>query len=149
MRKGTKEQLETVNQQLKEMISLYRGVVSQAGISENEFWIWYALVNMEGEYTQQDICGIWSLSKQTVNTIITHMVQKGHVVLETIPNTRNRKRIKLTEVGRGYGESLVLPVFAAEQRAYERLPEEEQLVCTRVLGNYVALLREELYGTEV
>ncbi len=148
MNRSTKEQLEIVNQQIKELVSIYRVAVSRSGISENEFWIWYSLVNMEGPYTQQDICGLWSLTKQTVNTIITNMARKGYLTLEVIPGTRNKKRITLTEEGRAYGESLVLPAFSAEERAYERLSEAERQICTQVLGKYVNLLKEELYGTE-
>lgn len=55
---------------------------------------------MEGEHSQQDICSMWSLPKQTVNTIITHMVQKGFASLEVVPGTRNRKTIHLTEAGK-------------------------------------------------
>ncbi len=148
MERSTKEQLEQINQQIKELVSIYRGAVSHSGISENEFWIWYALVNMQGEYSQQDICGLWSLSKQTVNTIITHMVQKGYITLEMIPGTRNRKRILLTEAGRAYGERLVMPVSMSERRALERLPMEDRELCTQILGKYIRILKEEIYGTE-
>ncbi len=148
MDSSTKEQLEIINQQIKELVSIYRVAVSRSGISDNEFWIWYALVNMGGEFTQQDICGLWSLSKQTVNTIITHMAQKGYVKLEVIPGTRNRKRITLTEEGRIYGEKIVMPVSLGEQRTLERLPKDELELCTNVLGKYISILKEEINGTE-
>lgn len=144
----TKGQLETINQQIKEMVGVYRGVVGRSGISENEFWIWYALIIMEGDYSQQDICSSWSLSKQTVNTIVTHMVRKGLAYLEVVPGTRNRKIIRLTEDGRAYGEDLVREVFEAEGRAFQRLSEAERIACTTALGRYIDLLKEEIYGTK-
>ncbi len=144
----TKGQLETINQQIKEMVGVYRGVVGRSGISENEFWIWYALIIMEGDYSQQDICSSWSLSKQTVNTIVTHMVRKGLAYLEVVPGTRNRKIIRLTEDGRAYGEDLVREVFEAEGRAFQRLSEAERIACTAALGRYIDLLKEEIYGTK-
>lgn len=148
MENSAKEQLEVINRQIKELMGVYRGIVSRSGISENEFWVWYTLIIMEGEYSQQDICGFWSLSKQTVNTIVKHMVRKELASLAVIPGTRNRKVIRLTEAGRKYGESLVRPISDAESRAFIRLPETDRLACTAILGKYINLLKEEIYGTE-
>ncbi|MGI6546174.1 MAG: MarR family winged helix-turn-helix transcriptional regulator [Fastidiosipilaceae bacterium] len=121
------KQLETLIQLFKELAGVYRRAVSHIGISENEYWIWYTLTVFDDEYTQQDICALWSLPKQTVNNIITHMVQKNYAVLEVVPNTRNRKIIRLTETGRQYGVDLVTPIYNAEERALDRLNPEEIL----------------------
>ena len=64
MKQTTKEQLELINQQMKELTGIYRSAVSALGVSENEFWIWYALVNMEEELSQQDICCMWAFSNR-------------------------------------------------------------------------------------
>lgn len=48
---------------------------------------------MQEEYSQQDICNAWSLSKQTVNSIVSNMVKKGYVYLEMVPGSKNRKFI--------------------------------------------------------
>lgn len=105
------------------------------------------LVYIDGfddEYTQQDICALWSLPKQTVNNIITHMVQKNYAVLEVVPNTRNRKIIRLTETGRQYGVDLVTPIYNAEERALDRLNPEEILACAKSLSKFTGILKEEL-----
>lgn len=145
MDSNTKEQLELLNQQIKELVGIYRGSVSHLDISENEFWIWYSLVILDGEYSQQDICSLWSLSKQTVNTIITHMTRKNLVSLEVVPGTRNRKIIRLTEAGKEYGKSIVMPISEAEQRAFEKLPHKYRTAFTSALGNYIDVLKEEIY----
>ncbi len=145
---ATKEQMETINQQIKDLASIYRNAVSDIGISENEFWIWYALINIDGVFSQQDICGIWSFSKQTVNTIISHMVKEKYATLEVVPGTRNRKNIRLTAEGRRYGESIILPITGAEQRALDRIPMDERAACAAVLSKYINLLREEIHRTE-
>lgn len=148
MENKAREHLEIINQQIKELVGVYRSIVSRSGISENEFWIWYTLIVMEGEYSQQDICSTWSLSKQTVNTIITHMVQKEYAVLEVIPGTRNKKNIRLTVTGKKYGESIVKPVWEAENRAFERFPAEDMIACSTALERYINILKEEIYGAE-
>lgn len=148
MNREAQEQFEAITQQIKELVGLYRGAVSRMGISENEFWLWYALIIMDGEYSQQDICGMWSLPKQTVNTIVLQMAQKGYVSLEVVPGTRNRKIIRLTEAGRTYGERIVLPISEAEQRTFDRLPPEDRAACSAAITRYISILKEELYGTE-
>jgi len=141
-------QMEVINQQIKEIEGIYRGAFGRMGISENEFWIWYALTAMSGEYSQQDICCMWSLPKQTVNTIIMHMTRKNLVSLEAVPGSRNRKVIRLTEAGREYGKEIVLPILEAEHRAFRRLPEENRTAFTVAIGRYISILREEIHGTE-
>lgn len=136
-------QLELVNRQIKELAGVYQNALSHKDISVNEFWIWYTLLIIGGEYSQQDICCAWSLSKQTVNTIITNMVKRGFAVLETVPGTRNRKNICLTEAGRIYGENIVRPVFNAEQRAFAKLSKEERTMFIKILGNYVDYMKTE------
>lgn len=135
---------EMLNLEIQDFIGIYRSAVGRFGMSENEFWIWYALIALDGGYSQQDICGILSLSKQTVNTIVGHMVRKGFAFLTVIPGTRNRKRICLTEAGKRYGEGVVRPLFNAERRALEKLPEEERTVCAAVFRKYISLLKEEM-----
>lgn len=139
-----KSQLTLLNQQTKELIGLYRKSVSRLHISENEFWIWYTLMAMEGAFTQQDICNLWSLSKQTVNTIITHMTQKGFITLESMPNARNRKIICLTPEGRVYGTQAVLPIISADLRAFSKLPPEIRDTFAYGMAQYLQAFKEEL-----
>lgn len=144
MDNAIKEQLEIFNQQMKELTGIYKSAVSNLNISENEFWIWYALINMEDELSQQDICDIWSFSKQTVNTIVSHMVKDGYATLEVVPGTRNRKNIHLTKKGKDFGEDLIIPIFNAEVRALERIPQEERSACLKALDKYIGLLKDEI-----
>jgi len=144
MHKGVKDDLDMISQQLKELERVYRRAVSKSGMSENEFWIWYALLVVGGEYSQQDLCGIWSIPKQTANTIVANLVKKGYVSLEMIPGTRNRKRIRLSEEGKQYGTRVVMPIYQAEQRTLEKLPEWERKNCLDILRRYISILKGEL-----
>jgi len=75
------------------------------------------------------------------------MVENGLAYLEAVPGTRNRKLIRLTEKGRQTGESIVMPIFEAEQRAFCKLPSEDQRAFLSVLGKYISTLHQELPGT--
>lgn len=136
--------LETINQQIKELSAYYHQAASRLSITGNEFWVWYALLILGGEQSQRSICETWSLPKQTVNSVISGMIRRGHVYLEVIPGTRNKKVIRLTEEGRAFGEDAVRRIYAAEQRALEKMLPQERQDCARLLSKYTSLLRQEL-----
>ncbi|WP_312445474.1 MarR family winged helix-turn-helix transcriptional regulator [Lacrimispora sp.] len=139
-----KKQQGILNQHEKELTAIYRSAAIKSGISDSELWVWYALLVLGGEYSQQNICDIWSLPKQTVNSVIANLTKKGYVFLETVPGTRNRKIIRLTEAGKEFGENRVLHIYEAEQRAIEKMPEQELKTFIALMGKYITLLREEI-----
>lgn len=139
-----KNYIELLNKQIKELIGIYRNTVKDLDISESEFWIWYTLVAMDGEYSQQDICSIWSLPKQTVNTVVSHLKRKKYAVLEAAPLRRNRKIIRLTKEGREYGEKMILPISSAEKRAFDKISTSELDLATIAFGKYIECIRGEL-----
>ena len=145
MKEKTKQHLEVLNQQIKELAGIYHQAATGLGISDNEFWVWYTLLVMGEEYSQQDICETWSLPKQTVNSIVANMVKKEFIKLEVIPGTRNRKLLRLTDIGKSYGEAIVRPIFEAEYRTIVRLSEQERQVCISLMGKYIRYLKEELH----
>lgn len=85
MNYNRKEQLQAMNRQIKELSGVYRSALSRLGLSENEFWIWYALLIMEEAYSQQDLCDEWSLSKQTVKYDHHRYGEKGLCRVEGCP----------------------------------------------------------------
>lgn len=145
MNEDVERQLKMLNMQVRELVSVYHTVASKSGVSDNEFWVWYALLYFEGNLSQQDICDKWFLPKQTVNTIIANLTKSGLVSLKQIPGSRNRKSICLSERGREYGESIVRRVYEAEHNTLSRLTEQERQTCIELMGKYIALLKEEIY----
>ncbi|WP_148408798.1 MarR family winged helix-turn-helix transcriptional regulator [Murimonas intestini] len=144
MQPESKKLLEIFNQQFKELTAIYHRAASQHDISDNEFWVWYALFALDGEQSQQSICEMWSLPKQTVNSVVSGMIKKGLVYLETIPGTRNKKVIRLTEAGQKFGEKVILNVYEAEQRAIGQISPQQLQLCTELLAKYISLLDEEI-----
>ena len=144
MEEQIKQSLEAINQHIKELAGIYHQAASGLGVSDNEFWVWYTLLVMGEDYSQQDICDLWSLPKQTVNSVVMNMVKKGYITLEVVPGTRNRKLLRLTKAGRRYGETVVQPVSEAECRTVSRLSEQERQLCVSLLGKYITYLKEEL-----
>lgn len=146
MSEQIKKQLSHLNKQVKELTAIYHHAAIKAGLSDGEFWVFYALLLLDGEYSQQDICDMWSLPKQTIHSVITTLAKKGYVFLETIPGSRNKKIIRLTQDGKNISENTMSGIFQAEQRALARLTEQERQLYLSLLVKYTSLLQEEMQG---
>ena len=144
MDKKTRDQIDLINQKTKELNALYRLAAYKSNISDGEVNIWSVLLNCDEEYSQQDLAELLSLPKQTVNSLITRMIQKEFVVLEHDPGTRNRKVIRLTEAGRHFGEQHVKWIFDAEQRAMEDTDPQEIMAYISMLEKYISRFRKEI-----
>lgn len=144
MNNDIKKQVEVFNQQVKDLAGIYHRAASKCGVSDNEFWVWYTLIATGEEYSQQDICEMWSLPKQTINSVIAHLREKGYLSLEVVPGTRNRKIIRLSESGKAFGKKIVTPIYEAEQRTLAKLTAQEREQCVAFMIKYVAAFREEL-----
>ena len=148
MDKNTRDQIDLINQKIKELNALYRLAAYKSNISDGEVNIWSVLMNCDEEYSQQDLAELLSLPKQTVNSLITRMIQKEFVVLEHDPGTRNRKVIRLTETGRYFGEQHVKWIFQAEQKAMEDTDTAEVMAYVSMLEKYIARFRKEIENKE-
>lgn len=143
MNKDIKEQIDIINQKIKEMNSLYHIAAGKSGIADGEICIWSTLLSAEEDYSQQDLCELLSLPKQTVNSLISSLSKKGYVFLEHVQGTRNRKIIRLTDEGRDYGQSRVTWIFEAEQKAMEETDPAEVQACISMLEKYIQNLKKE------
>ena len=146
VRTGSQSRFDAVIRGINELSGVYRNAASKSGLSVNEFWVWYALMGEGRELTQQEICGLCGLPKQTVNTIVRGLVRRKQVTLEKIPLDRSRKRIRLTPLGRAFGEALVEQAMSAERAAFGELSEEAQLGALRFLDEYLPGLRRAMEG---
>ena len=144
MEKDVRKSLEGLNQQMRELTAIYHRMAGKYGISDGEFWVWYTLLLFDGELSQQDICEMWFLPRQTVNSAVSGMVRRGDVRLEAMPGTRNKKIIHLTPKGKQYGEGIFRGIYKAEQRAVEKMTPRERQDCADALSKYVHSLKEEL-----
>lgn len=139
-----KKQIDTINQKINELNSLYRTAAIKSGISDGEISVWSALLCAEEEYSQQDLAEMLFLPKQTVNSIISNLTKKGFVFLEHVPGTRNRKVVRLTEDGREYGQSRVMWIFQAEEEAMGATDLQEVQAYISMLEKYICRLKEAI-----
>ena len=138
-----KRQIDVINQLIKELNSLYHIAAVKSGVSDGEICVWSILLTTDKEYSQQDLCELLFLPKQTINSIISGLIKKGYVFLEHVPGTRNRKVIRLSDEGRNYGVKNIMWIFEAEQHALEDADPREICTLISMLEKYINKLKRE------
>ena len=128
----------------KKINSLYHEEAVRLGISETALWILYSIFGSKETFTQYDLCEAWQYPRQTVNSSLTSLIKSEYVVLKSIPGTRNRKAIHLTENGLAFCEKNILPLYLAEERAYLQMSEKELDTFVALYEKQYVLLKKEL-----
>ena len=137
-------EFEIIIHQFKKLTDAYREAIKETGISESEFWVWYTLIAVDGEYTKRDISSIWSISRQRVDAIVKHMVDTGCAFLDS-ESPAGSEFIHLTGLGREYGERIVKPIHDIERKVIAGLPLKDCMACNAVMCRYIHAFREEIY----
>ena len=138
-----KEYLSLIAEQEKQYAALYRDVGSKFGLPDCTMWALYYLVSAGEPLTQQDLIEKMMFPKQTINSAIMNLVKSGHVELQIVPGTRNRKTILLTDTGRKLAEDTVNRMYEAELRAVENMGEQKMELFSKLYSEFFASLQSE------
>lgn len=139
----TRSFLDSLNRQGWMQQSLYRSVGSELGLSENSFWVLYILADTERQYTQQTLCSEWRFSKQTVNSTVQVLLEKGLVSLETPGGTKKWKILRLTPFGERFVRENIVPLRQAGEKALARLEPDNRELFIELYEKYGKYLQEE------
>ena len=130
------------NALIKEDNSLYHALAKGFGLSDKAFWILYLLEKSDHPVTQEELCAVLCLSKQTVNSALKGLSDSGYIRLEA-PHDKNRgKRLTLTDLGKQLIARTISPVFRMEEQAYEGLTAQERQALLDLNRRYLELLRQ-------
>ncbi len=124
--------------------ALYRKAARAFGLSEAAMWALYAVESADGPISQRELSGAMGLSKQTVNSAVASLSDKGLVELRPIPGTRNRKDIVLTESGEDLASRTVRRLRGAEVRALGALGEAQARLFVEMHDKFISALHQEL-----
>ena len=138
-----KKQMMEINQLCNESDGIYHDIAQSYGLSDSVYWILYILYNSDAAVSQTYLCSNWYYSKQTVNSSVASMIQKGWVALEVIPGTRNRKNIVLTETGQMFCSKVIGETQEIEERAFSRITERERELFISLFKTSNQYMREE------
>lgn len=129
------------NRLYKELDELYHEVAAKAGMSDSAFCIMYAIVEMGDGCLQKDIARHYSLSKQTINSSIQNLKNKGYISL--VQGKGRDKHIHLTDAGQRLAEEKILPVINVENAVLLDMAPFESQELLRLMKKYIQLLRNK------
>lgn len=123
---------------------LYAKFAHRCGISDSAYWVLYAIVFSNEPVTQGVLADVWSYSKQTVNSAVHTLQEKGLVTLEFAPGNKKSKYITLTEQGKEFSRIYLEPAMKAEERAFATMTLEERAELIRLVNKFTTAIDAEI-----
>lgn len=134
--------LERMNQSYRESNGIYHEIAVVLQLTDTIFYIFYALAEDYRPLDQHRLCTDWNLPKQTVNSAVANLVQKGLVYLE--PGKGHSKYIRLSKAGQKIIREKIEPIRRAECRALQQMTPEERRYLVALTDRYIGLLHMEM-----
>lgn len=114
------------------MDDVYERWAKVRGISYTELLFLYTLWEAAQPITQRDLCRIWHLPKQTVNSILHALKKREIVVFKESSQDHRRKEILLTTPGKALAQNVI----------HELQTHELQVIQTIGISSMRAMLKE-------
>lgn len=130
------------NQINKELNDIYDAFMRQEKMSHSEFDILYSLCELGEGCTQHDICSVSWLPKQTVNSSIRKLEQKG--LIQLLPGRGRERHIQPTEEGKEWIRQKIYPVIQAENNSFAVLEEDECQGMLQALAKFRDEMRKNM-----
>ena len=139
----TEDYLTEISRQEKQFDALYRHAGALFGLGDCAMWVMYFLASTDEVLSQQDLIGKMMFPKQTINSAVTALSDKGFIELNMIPGTRNRKSVSLTKTGRKMADRTVGRIFKAECRAVDAMGGKRMLQYIKLYREFFSCLKSE------
>lgn len=138
---ATKE-MQRLNYLMSETDAAYHEAAFRLGMSDSTMQILYAICNSGNSCLLSDICRLSGISKQTINSALRKLEEKGIVYLEA--SEGRKKRVCLTGKGRTLAEGTVVPLIEIENSILDSWPQEELEQYLELTRKYLVSFREKI-----
>ena len=138
-----RQQLQEFTAIYKETDAIYSEFAKMSGLSDCAFWLMYSLCEANGKLTQREICGQWTMSKQTVNSALKSLEKNCYITLTSSEIDKRSKYITLTEKGFKFVHENIDIVFEVEQLALQKMSDTERITMIENNRKYQILLKAE------
>lgn len=126
----------------KDCSAMYEEWAKEQGLSSNGMLVLYSFYSGEEICTQKTICQKWGIPKQTVNTILKDLEQKGYVEMLSLPEDKRNKQIRLTSAGKAYADTVIGKLQEKEMYVVERMGLAQLHRMNDGLEQFIRLFRE-------
>lgn len=126
----------------RELDGVYDNFIVASKMASAEYWALFMIC--EGTNTQAEIGKQLLMSKQTVNSALKQLIEKGFVRTERDGNDLRAKRCILTEKGREIADRYIKAAFAMEDEVWENLEKDERESLIKITEKYIELSKKSL-----
>ena len=135
------EQLQRFYALWREENAVYDDWAREQGLSSNSALILYTLYEEKENCTQKSISQMWSIPKQTVNTILKEFSANGYIELSADKKDKRNKLIMLTPKGNAYAGKIVESLRKRELFAIDRMGLENITRMNDVTELFISLFK--------
>ncbi len=139
-----RQQMDEIAVHLGKITKLYHECAKAQGMTYNGMMVLGALRHYQN-CTQKRIAEEWGLPKQSVNTIIKKLHDDQYV--EFLPGRNNKEKlVTFTADGKAFADKALKPVLTMEERALQRIGEEECQQLEKTIKKFAIFFTEEFLG---
>lgn len=121
----------------------YHKIATYYNLSDSSFWILYALYQKKEGCTQKELCTDWYINKQTINSSIRYLQNKGYITLNYEENNKKYKRVSITEKGLEIAKQTVGKAMKIEEKAFKNIDEKEMDIAINFFRKQLESLKNE------
>lgn len=132
---------------LKEFDSLYKmiddiyhEIALSMHLTDSAFIILYCLLELGDGCSQKDICKLYSISKQTINSSVKSLEDKGFLIRKA--GLGRDIHLYFTEFGKKFADEHIGPVIDMENKTFACMKPSECEQLLSLTRKYVQILQE-------
>lgn len=132
---------------LKEFDSLYKmiddiyhDIALSMHLTDSAFIILYCLLELGDGCSQKDICKLYSISKQTINSSVKSLEDKGFLIRKA--GVGRDIHLYFTEFGKKFADEHIGPVIDMENETFACMKPSECEQLLSLTRKYVQILQE-------
>jgi len=136
------EKVKYLNSMLCEIDNLYQSLLQDKGLSDSEYVVMFAILELGEGCLQKDIADNSYINKKTINSTIKKLERKELITLKAgkYPNMH----IYLTDKGREYIKTNIVPIIDVENKVLEIFPDNEFDSLIENYSKYIKVFRAEV-----
>ena len=113
--------IEKIKSMFNERDAIYDKIAHQSGLSSTSFVMLYFIRDEKTDTTQAKIADDYFYPRQSINSAVAKLVEKGYVELITQKTQGHYKLCHLTEKGVAFCTTWIDPLIQAEEASYTSL----------------------------
>lgn len=131
-----------LNSMLCEIDNLYQSMLLSKGLSDSEYVVMFAILELGEGCLQKDIADNSYINKKTINSTIKKLEKNGFINLQAgkYPNMH----IYLTDNGHEYIKKNIIPILEVEKKVMESIPDIQFESLVKAYSNYMQIFREQV-----